>query len=202
MHRLPVLALMLTMTALAAHAGPASEEYYPLPGRGKLKVQVPEDWQVKYVYTQDASMLPTIHVVPLQGKAFEMTVTVFWHDGMDEDFYSAEALLRRVQQAGDAARNSAGLSNQVLDIQRFEGLRRAGFLYDLHDPQAADADFAYLTQGAFVVGRLVLGFTLLTDERPSKDRDACLDFLRAIRHVYAAHGVSLPWFGVATSREL
>lgn len=190
------------MAAFAALAGPVSDEYYPLPGRGRLKVQVPDDWQVKYVYTENASMPPTLHVAPLQGKAFEMTVTVFWHDGMDEDFYSAEALLRRVQQAGDAARNSAGLTDQVLDIQRFEGLRRAGFLYDLHDPQAADADFSYLTQGAFVAGRLVLGFTLLTDERPSKDRDACLDFLRAIRHVYAAHGVKLRWSGPTTSRGL
>jgi hypothetical protein len=187
-----VMACLMLAVITAAVAATGADEAYPLPGRGKLRAFVPEDWQVRYVYTEDHTISPTLHVFPLEGKSFEMTVTVYWHDGLDEDIYSAESLLRRVQQAAEATRVDAGLGDRPPDIQRFEGLRRPGFLYDLHDQSAGDGEFENLTQGAFVSGRLVLAFTLLTQTRSSPERERCLDFLRTIRHDYAFQGVALP----------
>jgi hypothetical protein len=172
-------------------AANTSTENYPLPGHGQLRLKVPQDWQVKYVYTEDGRTPPSLHVFPLEGDAFEMTITVYWHDGLDEDIASAESLLRRVQQAGAAAQASAGLHAQALDIQKFTGSNRRGFFYDLKDPSAADGDYAYLTQGAFSTGQIVLAFTILTHEQASPGRAACLEFLRQLRQVYAHEGVSL-----------
>jgi hypothetical protein len=189
-----VCAAILAASAIAANAAATADnehsapEDYPVPRHGELRLQVPAQWQVKYIYSEDASRPPTFRVFPLEDEAFDMSVTVFWHDGLDQDITSAEALRARVEQAGAEALQ--GSTDRAVAVKPLTGGSGPGFLYDLHDASASPEDYHYLTQGALAVGQLVLVFTILTDERPSVHRDACLDFLRAIRHIYAAHGVS------------
>jgi hypothetical protein len=175
--------------ATVSAAGKVTAEDYPVPGHGELRLQVPEDWQVRYVYTEDGSMRPTLQVFPLEGAAFQMTVTVYWHDGMDRDITSAESLRDRVQRAGTEALPSS--TDKELDVVPIEGIDRAGFLYDLHDANALDEEYHYLTQGALVVGQLVLAFTIVTDERPSSHREDCLQLLRTARQEGAHQSISL-----------
>ncbi|MGQ0658268.1 MAG: hypothetical protein ACT4NU_09265 [Chromatiales bacterium] len=167
----------------------AAAEYYPVPGHGELRLLVPADWQLKYVYTDDASTAPTFHVTPLDGDGFEMTVSVYWHDGLDQDITSAEALRERVQKAGEEAVKAS--TDKELEIEAIGGLMRPGFLYDLSDANAADGEFRYLTQGALAVGQLVLVFTVVTNERPSEHREACLRFLTTARQVGAFNPVAV-----------
>lgn len=171
-------------------AATSSTESYPLPRHGQLRLEVPADWQVKYVYSEDGRTPPSAHVFPLDGDSFEMTITAYWHDGMDEDIASVESLLRRVQQAGAEARASAGLQTEPLEIKKFTGNDRRGFFYELNDPSAGRGEYAYLTQGAFSTGRIVLAFTILTHEQSSPEREACMEFLHKLRHVYAHQGVN------------
>lgn len=165
-------------------------EDYPVPRHGELRLQVPAKWQVKYIYTEDGRVPPTFRVYPLEGSEFDMSMTVYWHDGMDQDITSAESLRARVEQAGAEAMRSS--TDQSLAVAPLQGAAGPGFLYDLQDATAAAEDYQYLTQGALAVGQLVVVFTLLTDERPSPHRDACLEFLRAIRHIHAPYGVAAP----------
>ncbi|MCG3202741.1 MAG: hypothetical protein NFCOHLIN_02626 [Gammaproteobacteria bacterium] len=172
---------------LGAAMQDAVAEDYPVPRHGELRLQVPAHWQVRYVYVEDGSRPPGFRVFPLEGSDFDMSMTVYWHDGMDQDITSAESLRARVEQAGAEAIKSS--TDQRLAVVPLAGAGGPGFLYDLQDAAAAAGDYHYLTQGALAVGRLVLVFTILTDARPSPHREACLEFLRAIRHIHTPHGV-------------
>lgn len=174
----------------AAALADAVAEDYPVPRHGELRLQVPAQWQVKYLYTEDGRVAPTFRVYPLEGSEFDMSMTVYWHDGMDQDITSAESLRARVEQAGAEAKRSS--TDRHLAVVPLAGAPGPGFLYDLEDATAAAEDYRYLTQGALAVGQLVVVFTILTDERPSPHRDACLEFLRSLRHIHAPHGVAAP----------
>lgn len=179
---------LATAGGVGAAYGDAVAEDYPVPRHGELRLQVPAQWQVKYIFAADGSRPPSFRVYPLEGSDFDMSMTVYWHDGMDQDITGAESLRARVEQAGAEAMKSS--TDQRLAVAPLEGAAGPGFLYDLQDTAAATEDYHYLTQGALAVGQLVVVFTILTDERPSPHREACLEFLRAIRHIHAPHGVA------------
>src|SRR3990172_4118220 len=127
------LVLILAFAGNCLDAGPVDSavEDYPVPGHGWLRLLVPAEWQVQYVYVDDASTPPTFYVTPLEGSDFELTVTVYWHDGLDRNITSAEALRERVQKAGEEALQAA--TDQELKIKAIEGAKQPGFLYDLSD---------------------------------------------------------------------
>lgn len=193
-------AALLAFSAGVVATAETAVEDYPLPGHGELRLQVPADWQVRFTYTEDASTPPSLHVFPLAGEAFEMFITVYWHDGLDIDITSVDALHQRVRQAGNEALQ--GSTDKTLTIVPFEGAPQPGFLYDLEDANAADGEYRYLTQGAVAAGQLVLAFTILTHERPSEYREACLRFLRTARQVGAFQGISASGAWAASAATL
>lgn len=192
-------ALGLVIAGYGAVSADVVAEYYPVPGHGELRLLVPEEWQLRYIYTEDASTAPTMHVTPLDGRAFEMTVTVYWHDGLDRDITNSEALRERVEKAGEEALKAS--TDEEINIDPIEGAIQPGFVYDLTDADAGEGEFRYLTQGALAVGELVLVFTLVTNDRPSTDRDGCLELLRTARQVGAFNSVGAPREDIAVRSE-
>ena len=195
-----VAGLLLSILLSPTYTSADTLEDYPVPGHGELRFVVPDAWQVRYIYTEDGAQKPWFQVFPLAGDAFEMSVSVYWHDGLDEDITDAERLRQRVTQAGEQALK--GSTDSAVSVAEFPRLPTPGFLYDLEDAKAADGEYRFLTQGALVVGDLVMAFTILTRDRPSAERDDCLQFLRAMRQIIARHGVSMRPFSGGRQRKI
>jgi len=182
-----VLASLLPWAGAAADGYVLERQEYDVFAHGRVVMQVPGDWQTEYVTYNDLTP-PTLHVTDENDPTFDMSVTVYWHDGLDRTLVSAEALRTLVERVGH---ETLALSLQKhLKVEAIKGLRQPGFLFNLSDSQAREGEYHFVTQGAMAVGNLVLAFTLLTEQRPSAEWSACLEMLKSARQIPARESVS------------
>ena len=163
------------------------QQEFDVFAHGRLVMEVPADWQTQYVTYNDLTP-PTLHVNAENSSGFDLSVTIYWHDGLDHNLVSAESLRRLVEKVGH---ETIALSVQKqLKVEPIRGLGQPGFLFNLTDSEARQGEFHFVTQGAMAVGNLVLAFTLLTERHPSEEWSACLKMLKSARHIPARQSVS------------
>ena len=180
-------AALLPWTEASAVGHKLEQQEFDVFSHGRLTMQVPSDWQTQYVTYNDLTP-PTLHVNAANDPSFDLSVTVYWHDGLDRSLASADSLRRLVEKVGH---ETLALSVQKqLKVEAIKGLRQPGFLFNLSDSETREDEFHFVTQGAMAVGDLVLAFTLLTERRPSAEWTACLEMLKSARHVPAQQSVS------------
>lgn len=184
--RLPLLCVLLALCgalsgglAQAADGpGETARETYELPGRGSLLLDVPVDWQAVYV-SPTPGVQPGLRFTPLEGAAFQLSVTIFWYDGLDRDITRPETLRELLGQVGE--QSLALVSGQALDLEAFDGAQGQGYLFRLSDPDPAEGDYPHLTQGVLALEGVVLAFTLLHQTPDSAEAAAALAMLRGAR---------------------
>lgn len=180
--------LALFVPVALALPGKLGTEEYRIPGRGSLQLTVPVAWQVLYILREPEGP-PTLRFSPLDGDAFQLFVTPYWHDGLDRDITSGDAVRALVTGVGQETLKLS--RDQKLVIEPFSGAATPGYFFNLEDRDAPAEEFRFVTQGALVVGDVVLTFTLLTHERASGAYDAAFALLRGARLVTPTKGVSM-----------
>ena len=167
---LAVLGLLWAGSAMAAGA----TQEIPLPGKGRLVINVPAGWQMK-VLDNPANQPPMIEFNPSNGDAMRMRVIVLWTKLPDATFNTPEALHKLMQKTGESQLFTA--TEQQLDIKEMRGRAGAGYWYALTDRAPQAGDFQYMLHGAYPVGPLLLDFTVLSR---STLRDGDKDLLGAL----------------------
>ena len=167
---LAVLGLLWAGIAMAAGA----TQEIPLPGKGRLVINVPAGWQMK-VLDNPANQPPMIEFNPSKGDAMRMRVIVLWTKLPDATFNTPEALHKLMQKTGESQLFTA--TEQQLDIKELRGSAGAGYWYALTDRAPQAGDFQYMLHGAYPVGPLLLDFTVLSR---STLRDGDKDLLGAL----------------------
>lgn len=179
------LALSLLWLSAAGTAAGTGTERYDIPGHGTLALEVPVDWQAVYVLPSPEAM-PGLRFAPLEGEAFQLSVSVFWHDGLDRDITEPEAVRELLRQVGEAV--LAFAPGQSLELRPLDGAVH-GWAFALEDPEPGEGGYPNLRQGALVLGDLVLAFTLLTRGPDAPEAEAALEMLLGARLLSAPRGI-------------
>jgi hypothetical protein len=97
---------------------------------------------------------------------------------------SAETAIKMrhsVQQTADKVKPSA--TEQYLPVEQLTGAPGPGYYFSATDREPKPGEFKYLTQGMLLVGDVVVGFSILTNDAQEKVRDQALATLKSASHI-------------------
>jgi hypothetical protein len=155
---------------------------FEVPGHGALEVGVPTGWNATVGAGEDAEPA-TVELAP-SDRAFVLLLTPFWNPA-DEGGATAETAQLLVEMARRKALE--GAEEKEIPLMELAGEGGVhGFWFAASDRSLAGRpvgkeEYRHLLQGAAVVGRVLLAFTLL-DNGPGPQRDAALELVRTARH--------------------
>lgn len=155
---------------------------YLVPSHGVLELAVPLAWQdkAKYVQTEAGGTL-TIEFASARGARFTTLLSVVWNASSFPPGYNAGERVRAlVQQFRDKTAPTA--VETEIALQSIRGTAGEGFFFSVTDKAPTPTGFKYATQGSLGVGGLLLGFTILSDEKEGEAVQAGLTLLRGVRH--------------------
>jgi hypothetical protein len=186
---------VLTAVAVVACAGgqrsgqasSVERRGFAVPGHGVLELGVPPGWKAVEGGGDEPGQA-TIELAP-SDRAFVVLLTPFWNPADEK----GGATVETAQVLAEMARRKAleGAEEKEIPLMELVGERGVhGFWFAASDRNLAGKapakeEYRHLLQGAAVVGRLLLAFTLL-DNGPGPQRDAALDVVRTARHLPGA----------------
>jgi len=164
---------------------PVQRERYDLPSGGQLLLEVPLPWQVVYVRSDDGAP-PSLYFTPLEGRGFELIVSVYEAPGGVP--MAPENVHALVERAGREALRLA--PDQALHVRPWPGGISGAFVFELEDEEAGQGQDGYplLVQGAAALGQSVLVFTLL-GALDGVERSETLRMLRSARILLSRDGL-------------
>jgi hypothetical protein len=170
-----------TAALSSAHAADGELRAWTLPGRGKLEMVVPADW-----YDDPrgpTGTLPRVRFFDQLGQRppFDMTVTIAWSTGKEASFRDPARLRAFVSQSAEEV--AAGATEKRLPLREFEGDSGRGYFFQATIRAPAAGAWPNLTQGALVVGDLLLAFSILTADPKSPAVERAIGMLRTARRV-------------------
>ncbi len=170
-------ALLVALAALLpAHAADRELRVWPIPGRGKLEMVVPADW-----YDDPRGLpgaLPRVRFFDQLGPRppFDMTVTIAWSSGKEPSFKDPARVRAFVAQSAEDVASAA--VEKRLPLQEIKGENGIGYFFQATLQSPAQGGWPNLTQGAYVVGDLLLAFSIVTAEPKSPAVDQAMQMLR------------------------
>jgi hypothetical protein len=180
------LPFMLCLAGVSpAAAEPTSVRQYPLPDGSIFQMKVPVSWL--HDFTQERSELPpTITLRPQRGEDFAVLVTPLPPAGEHSPPPAAEAIRENVELAADKARPQA--VEHVIIVREFRGTSGMGYYFSATDKAPELGEYKVMTQGIFGVGKLIVAFTVLTNEGQQPIVDDALAMIKGA--VYTKAGAS------------
>jgi len=168
-------------TLLPAHAADGELRAWPVPGHGKLQMVVPADWYDDPRGTPGA--LPRVRFFDRLGPRppFDMTVTIAWSSGKDPSFKDPARLRTFVAQSADDLASAA--VEKRFPLREITGENGVGYFFQATIQSPAQGSWPNLTQGAFVVGDLLLAFSIVTAEPKSPAVEQAIQMLGTARRV-------------------
>jgi hypothetical protein len=110
-----------------------------------------------------------------------MLLSVVWSaSGFPPGYNAGERVRALVQQLRDKAAPTA--VETEIALQPIRGTAGEGFFFSVTDKAPTPTGFKYATQGSLDVGGLLLGFTILSDEKEGEIVQAGLTLLRGVRY--------------------
>ena len=170
-------ALLVALAALLpAHAADRELRVWPIPGRGKLEMVVPADWYDDPRGPPGA--LPRVRFFDQLGPRppFDMTVTIAWSSGKEPSFKDPARVRAFVAQSAEDVASAA--VEKRLPLQEIKGENGIGYFFQATLQSPAQGGWPNLTQGAYVVGDLLLAFSIVTAEPKSPAVDQAMQMLR------------------------
>jgi len=166
-------ALVILLPALAADR---ELRVWPIPGRGKLEMVVPADWYDDPRGTPGA--LPRVRFFDQLGPRppFDMTVTIAWSSGKEASFKDPARVRAFVAQSAEDLASAA--VEKRFPLQEIKGENGIGYFFQATLQSPAQGGWPNLTQGAYVVGDLLLAFSIVTAEPKSPAVDQAMQMLR------------------------
>jgi hypothetical protein len=129
-----------------------------------LRLDVPTDWSDE-IKPGSGQTPPEIRMTPPPDGSSKVLITALTYKQDLPDDKRLPGIRRMVEDAGKEALPQA--VEKTYDIRQFQGKSSAGYLFTLTDKAPKPNEFKYLTQGGYGVGRLILLFTVLSNEKDS-----------------------------------
>jgi len=176
------LSLSLALVLALAVAGGTSAEVrsFSLLEHGHFEIDLPEGWHLT-VLDGDASSPPAIRIVPKGAVPLVLLITPIPVAEQDKDLTAAmqetaSEILRRMREVA---------VEDQLELSELEGPNCRGLHVSATDRTVkvpTSENFKYATQGAVVVGRVLMTFTLLTNVPDAPERAAAIEVVRSAHH--------------------
>ena len=173
-------ALLVAVVAfLPAHAADRELRVWPVPGRGKLEMVVPAEWYDDPRGPPGA--LPRVRFFDRLGQRppFEMTVTIAWSSAREASFRDPARVRAFVAQTAEDVGSAA--VEKRFPLQEIKGQNGIGYYFQATLQSPAQGGWPNLTQGAYVVGDLLLAFSIVTAEPKSPAVDQAIQMLATAR---------------------
>lgn len=159
-------------------------ELFTLPEHGELKIEVPTLWEYRYTTIDNASPpFLTFYMHDKNNKEiFQLNISVLWEDGYERDIISSDFIYSLVYEAGKNTLSESDQSEIILT--EIKGTYGNGFLFDLSDSDAKQDEYKFLTQGGLAVGKLLLLFSLFSNDDQMILRELMLRTIKSAKHQY------------------
>src|SRR5262245_21022688 len=168
-------AFLAALVVLLAYAADRELRVWPIPGRGKLAMIVPTDW---YDDPRGApGGLPRLRYFDRLGARppFDMTVTIAWSSGKEASFKDPARVRAFVAQSAEDLASAA--VEKRFPLREIKGEYGIGYLFQATLQSPAQGAWPNLTQGAYVVGDLLLAFSIVTAEPKSLAVEQAIEML-------------------------
>ncbi len=170
----------MSVAVLVAHSGASAQsvQSIEISSAGELVLRLPPGWTSSVGGA--TATAPTITARPGDGRDAVLLITAIPRRA--DESLSEQELRRLVEARGEAAL-AAALQDR-LDLVKVQGAGAVGYLYHSTDrnPESGPGDYREASQGAVLVGELVLSVTILTHTGDLKSVDEALAVLSGARH--------------------
>lgn len=149
-----------------------AERRYSIPGHGTLSLIINEAW--KEEFNQPPNDLPP--TIKYWSDSFQILVTVLWSPKQDKNFNKLKSIKQSLEPI---AQNLLPTAEETdIDFKNLFGMSSMGTYFSLTDKSPKKGGYKYVTAGAVGTGDLLLSFTILTNEKNSKEEKVALEMLR------------------------
>lgn len=157
-------------------------ESFAIPGHGVLTLDVPRIWN--YNFTIKGSNEPPIitfyNLDKDKEEIYQLNLSVLWEDGFKRSILSPEYIQSLVEKTGEQALINSDQTK--LSLKKITGQNGIGYLFNLSDSGAKTGEYQFLTQGALAVGKLLLIFSLFSNDNESILQEALLKIIMSAQH--------------------
>ncbi len=157
-------------------------ESFTIPGHGILTLDVPRVWN--YNFTIKGNNNPPIitfyNLDKDKEEIYQLNLSVLWEDGFKRNISSPEYIQSLVEETGEQALINSDQTE--LSLKKITGQDGVGYLFNLSDSGANTGEYQFLTQGALAVGKLLLIFSLFSNEDESILQQALLKIIMSAQH--------------------
>ena len=157
-------------------------ESFTIPGHGVLTLDVPRVWNYNFTIT-GINQPPIITFYNLdkdKEEIYQLNLSVLWEDGFKRNISSPEYIQSLVEKTGKQALINSDQTN--LSLKKITGQDGVGYLFNLSDSGANTGEYQFLTQGALAVGKLLLIFSLFSNDNESILQEALLKIIMSAQH--------------------
>ena len=168
--------LLSLVVATAAIAADGEKKAFALPDGSKLELAIPAGWKDE-LKTAQGSKSPTISLTPSKGAPFEVFLTPIGRQKPGTSAETAIQMRQSVQQAADKVK--PGAAEPYLSVEALPGAPGPGYYFSATDREPKPGEFKYLTQGMLLVGDVIVGFSILTNDGQEKTKDQALAMLKS-----------------------
>ena len=157
-------------------------ESFTIPGHGVLTLDVPRVWNYNFTI-KDSNEPPIITFYNLdkdKEEIYQLNLSVLWEDGFKRNISSPEYIQSLVEKTGKQALINSDQTN--LSLKKITGQDGVGYLFNLSDSDVNTYEYQFLTQGALAVGKLLLIFSLFSNDNESILQEALLKIIMSAQH--------------------
>lgn len=185
------IVVLVTVAAPPQAIAGSSQRLFELPGHGLVGLEAMGYWENE-VHYQEPDEPPEISFQHDGGmftadgsERIRITVTPAWRTpDAAPDFGTEVGVRRMVQQYADEMQEFLDTDNlKVMPV----GGERIGFWFIASDrdffSSSLEDDFRHVRRGAIVAGKLVLTFTILTDDEPSSEGSFAIQLMSHSEHL-------------------
>jgi hypothetical protein len=143
---------------------------------------VPRVWNYNFTIKGNNN-LPIITFYNLdkdKEEIYQLNLSVLWEDGFKRNISSPEYIHSLVEKTGEQALINSDQTE--LSLKKITGQDGVGYLFNLSDSGANTDEYQFLTQGALAVGKLLLIFSLFSNEDESILQQALLKIIMSAQH--------------------
>ena len=141
---------------------------------------VPPAWSDQVRQPPDR-LPPTIVFAPELGSAFEVMVTPMWPSDKDSPVPSDREVRANIERSIENVRSQAVTSSIPVRELKRDAVR--GYYFSVTDRAPKPGEFKFMTQGTVVCGRLVVAFTVLSNDVTGKVEKDAVAMIGSMRHV-------------------
>ncbi len=153
---------------------------YPLPGHGKLRLEVPISW-IHKIKQPPNRLPPTIEFKNKIKDSFTILITTIWPANETIPPPSDKSIQQQVKKAAEAVGNQS--VEKTLPIKEIKGTSGFGYYYFATDPSPKPGEYKYMTQGIIRIGELSVPFTILTNDENENIINDALEMLKSAKHL-------------------